>query len=246
MRHLGLVLACAGFLGTVSAVEAPPSKSPEALDLLRRADEAIAKTEAVRVHSTFTPTGPAAAQHPSAEGVTVLAAWKGSVPLKFWGEATLRRPGSEEPERITGGGDGERFFLLDHRNRAGYEDMDRNVMGQRGRILMSLSMMAFAHPTPGNDAQNGERVELAGSEPVAGEPCDQVRVVYPAGKGETIWSIARKDSLPRRRVIHLPSSQGESEVVFEVHKLEIDPIFDPAVFRMQLPEGYSRSGEFAP
>jgi outer membrane lipoprotein-sorting protein len=228
------------------AQETPPARSPEALEILKQVDATIKKIDAVRLEASVTPSGAATQFLPASEGVTVLIGWKGNLPEKFWGEVTVRRAGSTEPEKVTGGGDGESYFLIDHKNRKGYEDIDPGVMGSGGRAVMGVAMLEFVHPTPYDDELNGEKVELLGTEKVGDEECDKIAITYAGGQGTSTWFFSRKDHLPRRRTRGFTTPQGDGAIDTVIKKIEIDPKVDASLFKMQLPEGYAKINDFAP
>ena len=148
---------------------------------------------------------------------------------------------------ITGGGDGEMFFLVDHQTKRAYSDMDPNVFGSGGRALNAVRMLEFVHDTPFDDEINAETVELQGIEEIGGVPCHKIRVVYGSGQGESIWFFSKEDFLPRRRVRVINDPQrGEGSIEVTITELEIDPEIGADRFALQLPEGYEKIDDFAP
>jgi outer membrane lipoprotein-sorting protein len=109
-------------------------------------------------------------------------------------------------------------------------------------------MIEFIHPTPFNDEINGRSRELKGSEKVDGEDCYIIHVVYAAEQApQAIWSFSKKDFLPRRRIdiYALPDGQ-EGRGTKTITNLVVDPKVDEEVFKLKLPEGYTKTDDFAP
>jgi len=148
---------------------------------------------------------------------------------------------------VTGGGNGDMFFLIDHGAKKAYEDMDPGVMGTTGRSLQAAGMLEFVHNAPFDDELNAEGVELEGEETVAGEPCHKIHVKYAGGAGESIWFFSKNDYLPRRRVqiFNIPG-QGEGTLEITITKLEVNIEPEDDLFSMKLPEGYEQIDDFAP
>ncbi len=251
MKRVYAAVACLLFAAFALAEEsgdAPPPqepRSPEALAVLQQADEAIKAVHSVRCRVKAVPSGVAANFFPSAEGTSVLVGWSGSGPQKFY--ADVQATGRDGQTRaLTGGGDGNTFFLVDHTGKKGYEDMDPDVMGTSGRAVRGLGMQEYVHHAPFDDELNAESIALEGEEAVEGEPCRKVHVKYGGGRGESVWYFSKNDHLPRRRVqlFNFQGQEGKFEVTLTKLETNVEP--ESGLFRMRLPEGYERVEDFAP
>ena len=58
---------------------------------------------------------------PHSEGETIMVGWNGAMPEKFYGHIKTERPQSGEQVELTGGGDGDTYFIVDHGTKKGYE-----------------------------------------------------------------------------------------------------------------------------
>ncbi len=231
------------------AEDAPVEKnqrSEEAMAILKKADAAIKKVQGIRFQSTVEPTGLATNFVSYAEGGGHMTGFNGQTPERFYGKVTTSRPGSDEKIKVEGGGDGETFFLIDHSTKKGYEDMDPAVMGSTGQLLQGIGMIEYVHNAPFDDELGAEIVELAGDGKIGNEDCHKVRVVYAGGAGESTWSFSKKDYLPRQRIRHFKSPQGEGAITITLNQVELDPKVDPGDYKMKLPEGYEQIDDFAP
>ena len=159
---------------------------------------------------------------------------------------TTTQQGSDEPLELTGGGDGETFFLIDHLGKKAYEDFDPAVMGAGGNALNSITMAEFVHPAPFDDEINADTAELQGTEMVGGVECHKIHVIYSGGRGESTWFVSTEDFLPRRRIRYFTTPQGEGTLDITVTDLKVDPEVGPETFVMKLPEGYQKVDDFAP
>ena len=233
------------------AKEEAAGVSSEALDILKKADEAARKIGAVRLTVTSKPTGLVANFIGATEGETLMTGWDAELqrPKMFWAHVKTTAPGAEAPIELTGGGDGDTYFLINHTAEKAYEDMDPGVLGSGGQALGAIGIAQFVHPSPYERDLGAAKVELLGREEVGGEECYKIRVEYGPQQGETTstWSISTEDFLPRRRVRHFNmAQQGEGDLEVTLTKLEIDPQFESSLFKLKLPEGYEQIDDFAP
>ena len=218
----------------------------EAVAILRKVDAAAKAVTGVRYRVTSEPSGVATNFVAAAEGGGVMFGWTGQQPEKFAMKVKTTRPGTDDALEFTGGSDGENFFLLDHVGRKAYQDFDPAVMGSGGNALFGVTMAEFVHPTPFNDEITADTAELEGTETVGGVECHKIRVVYSGGRGSSTWFVGTEDYLPRRRIRHFSTPQGDGALDIVLSDLEIDPEVGPDTFAMKLPEGYEQVDDFAP
>ena len=239
-----------GALGVATAAEPQPQPQPkanrseQALEILRKVDKAIEAVAAVRYEVTSTSSGAAARFVSPGQGSVVLSGWAGQFPQKFLIEARGEQGG--KPYHVTGGGSGDAYFLIDHDTKKAYEDIDPSVMGSYRRVLFGMAMLEFVSDAPFDDELAADTVELMGQSDVGGVECNEIRVVYPGGQGESRWFFGTRDNLPRRRVQMFKSPQGEGAIERTLSKIEVDPELPESLFKLQLPEGYQRIDDFAP
>ena len=225
---------------------AAAAEESEAIQILRRVDAAAKAVNGVRYSVISEPSGVATNFVSAASGGGVMFGWTGSQPERFAMQVKTTQPGSDQALEFTGGSDGENFYLLDHVGKKAYQDFDPAVMGSGGRALFGVSMVEFVHPTPFSDEINAETVELQGTETVGGVECHKIRVVYAGGQGSSTWFVSTEDYLPRRRIRHFSTPQGEGSLDIVVSDLEIDPEVGSETFAMKLPAGYEKMDDFAP
>jgi outer membrane lipoprotein-sorting protein len=227
--------------------DAEKMRSPEALEILNKVDAAIKAVHSVRCQVAMRPSGAAENFFAAGEGTSVMVGWNGAMPDKFYTHVKTKDQESGKVVELTGGGNGDTYFLIDHQAKKGYEDMDPAVMGSAARALRGVGMIEFIHDTPFDDELNADVVELQAEEVVDGEACYRIHVAYAAGQGESTWFFSKKDYLPRRRIRQFSTpDQGEGAFEIDVSRLEINIEPDENLFRMKLPEGYEQIDDFAP
>ena len=73
-----------------------------------------------------------------------------------------------------------------------------------------------------------------------------VASTYSGGRGESTWFFSTEDYLPRRRIRHFTTPDGDGSLDMTVTGLEIDPEVTADTFALRLPEGYQQVDDFAP
>jgi hypothetical protein len=229
---------------------AAEARSPEAVAILGRADEAARKVRAARFHSSSKVTGVITGFLGPTEGDGVIEGWDEELerPRRFWAHVRTQPPGAEEAKELTGGGDGETYFLIDHATRKAYEDIDPAVLGTAGSVVSFIGFSQLVQPAPYERDLESERIEFLGKKDVAGEECFKVRVAYSGGiETSSIWFFSTADLLPRKRVSHyVIPQQGEGDFEVTLTRLEVNPELADSLFEMKLPEGYRQIDDFAP
>lgn len=229
------------------APEASGQRDPQAVTILEKVDSAIKAVTAVRYQGSTTATGAATRFAFDTEGEVAAEGWQHGMPAKFRTHVTTKQPDSEETVELTGGGNGDVFYLIDHSAKKAWADMDPGVMGSSGRAVRGFGMIEFLHDAPFDDELNAESVELLDEQEIGGVACYQIRVVYSGGAGESIWFFAKNDLLPRRRVMKIMDrEQNEGTIENTITHLEVNPTLEAKVFDLRLPEGYEQIDDFAP
>ncbi|MEM7352357.1 MAG: PQQ-binding-like beta-propeller repeat protein [Acidobacteriota bacterium] len=231
----------------LAAAMAIQEDDSEAMQILKRSAAALGKVKSVKFKGSAEPHGPVVAFIAASSGKGMMTGWNGRAAEKFFAHVETSRPGSEETMEISGGGNGEVYFLVNHSQKKAYEDLDPAVMGTIGRnALGSIALLEFVQPAPFTD-QVAAQVELAGTETVAGVECHRVEVVYGDQRGKETWFIGTEDSLPRRQIRYFDiPQQGEGSLVTTLTDLVVNPELDVAMFKLDLPEGYEQVDDFAP
>ena len=183
----------------------------------------------------------------------ILSGFAYGAPEKSFIDAKTTAPGSTEVRWITGGGDGEMFFVVDHQAKKAYEDLDPQVIGSFRRTLYVGLMIEFLVDEPFGHEINGKSKELRGSKEINGVDCYEVHVVYATESEQSAtWYFSKKDFLPRRRIDEftprgdrMPDGRKFRQQK-TISNLVVDPKLDKDTFKLKLPEGYAKTDDFAP
>lgn len=245
MVSIGLAL---GVLAGVSVRGSEEGDDTEAVQILKKADEATKKVSSASYSAEFKATGARAAIFPTVEGKVLFAGATSDGQFKnFRFEAKVTAAeGDDGPRLITTGSDGENFYVIDHKNKKVYEDIDPGVMGRTGRPARNLGMLELVHSKPFTDEINGESHELKESVMIGDQDCYQIKVTYANNAGESIWFFAKKDYLPRGVTRVWRRGDQKSTRELRLTNLIVDPPISEDAFKLQVPAGFEKIDDFAP
>lgn len=243
MKRALLLCLTISLVGVTALAE---ESDPDPMEILKHVDAAIKAVDSVRMTIVSTPSGAATNFASAAEGEAIIVGWDGARPEYFYTHVKTTRRGSEEEIELTGGGNGDTFFVIDHGTRKGYEDMDPAVMGSSGNAVGRLGMIEYVHDAPFDDELGADELEYLGRETIGGVDCHTINVVYSGGRGRSTWYFSTEDYLPRRRDQHISGQAGEGTISIVITELEVNPKIDQDLFVMKLPEGYEQIDDFAP
>ncbi|MHC4695275.1 MAG: LolA-like protein [Planctomycetota bacterium] len=236
--------------GGVHACAVTPEELTDPVEILKRADAAARAVTAVKYDVVVEEAGALSpCLRPGELEATFLVVADVEDPLpKFRVDVKMTPPGASQPQRLSGGGDGDTFFIVNHQSMMAYEDLDPAVMGPSAGVFVKAGLAEFLAPTPFADEISGKTQELVGSAKIHGEDCYEVRVVYGRENApDVVWSFSKRDFLPRRRVDLFGGTCGaEGKITKTITNVVVDPKLDEDTFKLRLPEGYAKTDDFAP
>lgn len=240
-----LALGC----GVVCAQDkAPAGELTDPVEILKKADEASKAVDSVKYTGKAKGLGADEPKVPTVEGEVILHGYKNGRPEKVRYDAKVTAPGSSDVKEIVMGNDGNEYFLIDKSKKIAYVDIDPAVVGGSGRMVGGLTMLEYVHETPFSDEINADKRELKGSEKIGSEDCYHVWVSYGQQNQEADWYFSKKDFLPRRVDRKFPGQgtnpAGGRQLI--VTSLTVAPKFEKDPFKLELPEGFTKSEDFAP
>lgn len=249
-RAICLLLSLSFASVAVFAEDPKPGELTDPLEILKKVDAAARAVSKIKYDSVVEiPTDFANRfGFQKIEAKYIISGAVNGQPEKYFADLKISLPGSGEVRSVTAGSDNDIFYIIDHKGKMAYEDIDPAVVGPTGRILQAAGMIEFIHPTPFSDEINGRSHELRGSESVGGEECYVVHVVYAnENSPQATWSFSKKDFLPRKRIDAYRIGEGQTaNQVKTVTNLVVDPNISDDVFKLKLPEGYTKTDDFAP
>jgi len=228
--------------------QAEPVKSEKAVEILKKADDLTKKVTSVHYKGTFKATGRVGQMRPEAEFDACLSGEWGTPSFKYRTTIKYKQPGATETEEFTVGSDGQTYYLIDPKEKKVYEDVDPAVHGRRGQLAQGVLMIEYVHASPFTDELKGRVIEYAGTEKVGDEECHKIRINYSSQATQwATWYFSTKDNLPRRVDREFTGGQGggggTQQILTEVN---VDPKFDKDPFVSSVPEGFTKTDDFAP
>ncbi len=249
MRQLFCILLTLSPAAAAAAQERPEHKKAgeprDAREILREADAAARRIQSARYTFEFAPSATGA---PMITGTAILGSGSAEGPKTFYMDLRIRQPTSPEARHVTLGSDGETTYAIDHARRTVYADRNPAVLGSFVPTVRQVALIEYVHPAPFRDEIEAEKAELRGRTRINEEECWEIAVKYKGATAEAVWFFSVRDSLPRRvdRILSPPDGGEMLRARLVVLSLEPDPRLDPEIFRLKVPEGYTRTGEPAP
>ena len=247
-RTICLMLGLSITAVTAWAGDTKPGELTDPVEILKKVDAACKAVKAVKYDATGSATGAMARRVGSFEASLVLSGFLQNAPEKYKFDLKFTLTGAPEPIHISGGTDNDMFYVIHHKDKKAYEDIDPAVMGQAGRVIGQIMIGEYLYPEPFRDEINAKSQELKGSQVIGGEDCYEVHVVYQSEQApEATWCFSKKDFLPRQRVDSYTFPSGEKGTrTRTVTKVVVDPKLPDGFFKLRLPEGYTKTDDFAP
>lgn len=245
---LGVCVTQMAWAQTAQNTEAKAKKTEkvvnqEALEILKKVDAAVKKIQTVQYDSTMKAIGDGAARQPELAGSVIQHGIDTNPFAKFYFDGTVKQAGSSESRRLVAGTDGDMSFLIDFTTKLAHEDIDPAVMGSDGRMVTQAMMQEFTHSRPFSDEINADIIEMLPAESVAGVDCYKIKVKYAGQSQETTWYFGKSDLLPRRADRTRGQGRGSSMII---SNLKADPKLAADAYNLKLPEGFTKTDEFAP
>ena len=227
-----------------AAQEPPASAENPALAILNAADEATRAVTSVKYHAEFRGAGSLTGRAPVAEGdVIKLRDEEDPDLVMIRGEGwffTVNQAGRGQVQFIAAF-NGQKITRLDPERHRYYESGGGSTDSQVLGGSLNLNMIEYGHPTPFEDEMNALVQILEGQTMVGDVLCDVVYVEYDIEPAQSArWCFGAEDHLPRR-VERLQEADGKpGATTLTVTDLEVNPDVDPAVFTLEIPEGYEQ------
>lgn len=251
MKRMLLILPFALFAVNARAEEpAKGGKLTDPVEILKKADEACKPVKSLKYTAAGEGLFGDAERQPKVTGSIISMPPVEKQPARFKVQVKVQKPGSSDVEEVTAGCDGNLFYVMDHKNKKVYQDVDPAVFGSFRRGIGAIRMAEFGHESPFGDEINGKVKTLVGVEKVGDEECYHIHVEY-SGQSDglaTDWWISTKDFLPRRadrvRTDSASGNKGGGKMVLT--GLEINPKADEKSFALVVPDGFTKVEDFAP
>ena len=241
----GVVEGRTGYAGTESSDKTNATPG-DAREMLRKAEAALEKVRFVRYEGTYKGTGWARQYVAGIEGSAMLGEPSEYDIARFRCEVKLTPPKSEDMVELTAGSDGDLYYLIDVATKTVYADMDVAVLGKHHGQIRRILMLPFVTEDPLTDDLKAEKIELMDPAVVAGEACHQVRVTRSETQ-QVVWFVSKKDWLPRRVDRFYKNEEGEiGSTQLLLSDVAAESTFTLEPFKLKVPEGFTKTDEFAP
>lgn len=247
---LGLCVACAAVAGRTAFAGDENGKATatgvEAKKILEKTAAALEKVKFVAYNAKYQGVAWIRDHVADVEGSVLLGEPSEYDIQRFRCEVKLTPQKSEETFELTAGSDGDLYYLIDQANKTVYADIDAAVLGTHDRNLQRVLMRPFVAKDPLSDELKAEEVELLETTVISGEPCQQVRITVSESR-HTVWFVSKRDWLPRRVDRFYKNGKGEiGSTQLAISDLVAESKFKLGPFKLTVPQGFTKTDEFAP
>jgi len=246
-QHLPRTLLVA--LSVLALASGSTARAEDKLDgkeVLRRAEAAVRKINAVRYEASYTAEGWVAQYVSPVKGIALLGAPSKYGIEKFRSAVTLNPGDAEKESSHTLGCNGDVFYVVDTKTKTVHEDMDPVVLGSNGRHLQRLLLRDYVSDKPFEEELKAEELALDGTEKVNDVACHKVKIKYSSSQ-EATWYFSAEGYLPMRvdRAYTNPD-QGVATTSLVLSNVQPNPPLDESAFDTAVPDGFTKTDEFAP
>ncbi|MBN2562941.1 MAG: TlpA family protein disulfide reductase [Phycisphaerae bacterium] len=227
---------------------------PDAMEILRRADQATLAVKAVSYEAEFYGEGDLAQRTVRMTGTVKAAERRRSLLGRLLGsssgawrmriEASVKTPGLDSEEVLKIATNGKRIYRIDEARKVftyGSIPDAQGLLGRDGRP--PLFMIEYLHQTPFSDEIHGKVARYEGVQEIGGVPCHVIYVVYAApGAMESRWYFGTEDYLPRRvdRIYSTERHGRDGAYVLTLATVNTAPVFNEDDFRLECPKGFAK------
>ena len=221
----------------------------DGMSILKKSEAAMKRAHRVSYRAEYKATGWVTKFVPEVEGSAVVGKRSKWDIEPFRCEVKIHPRESSETLEFSAGSDGDVFYLIDPKTRMVYEDMDPGVLGEQGHDIQRVVMKELAAPDPFGEKLSPDSITLEGTETIAGEACHEIHIKSDSPP-EMVWYISTKDYLPRRVRRIYPdrddpkADPGTTELT--ISDVVVESKAAGALFKLVVPEGFTRSDDFAP
>ena len=218
----------------------------DARQIVEKAAAALKEVKQARYKARYFGTGWIRVVTPDIEGRVIVGEPSEYDIVRFQCDVKMTPSRSSETVELVAGSDGELFYVIDRQRKLVYADADEAVLGTRGRDPRRVVMYTFVSENPLAKLIETEDLVLRDDVEVGGEPCYAIESVRPDSRASTLY-VSKKDFLPRRVDSKLQhETYGAASTKLEISDLAVTLECRPEAFQLTVPEGFTRTNDFAP
>ncbi len=242
-----LALAASLLVGT--SVGAQDDKSAKGYPILKKSEAVMKRLGRISYSADYKGTGWIKEFVPSVSGIVVVGKRSKWDVTEFYCHVKITPTGSTDVIDLTAGSDGDVYFLIDPKTKIAHEDMDPIVQGKYSRDLQRVVLTEFAAEHPFGEDLKPESVTWKGSESIGGVDCHHIHIATETPPALDVY-VAKNDYVLRRVTRTYANREdpkkkpGTSDLTLT--ELTIDPPARRSPFKLHLPDGYTKTDEFAP
>jgi hypothetical protein len=154
-------------------------------------------------------------------------------------------PDKSESVRVTGGSDGNKYYLIDPAAKTVHCDFEFGIFGRFAQAVYGGLVAEFLIDEPFDSEIECPDKILKGIVDVEGEPCYKIVIRYANEQNtETTWWISTRDYMPRKRTDISDMENGErGGRTYTLTDVVVNPPLKSNSFTLEVPEGFMETNQ---
>ncbi|MBN1996879.1 PQQ-binding-like beta-propeller repeat protein [candidate division KSB1 bacterium] len=227
------------------AFKPPTGELTNPVEILRAADRAAEAVSLVQYNISVKAMDAAKDQIGEGTATVIIGGVQDYLPKMFYVDGQINEPGASAPAKFTAGCDGNQYWVIDYEKRTVHVDLDFAVMGKFSRTVYGAFVREFFIDGPFQQEINGSEVTLLGTETVEGIDCYEIFVNYGDDQqSKATFCFSKSDFLPRSRkdIFNMQDGQQGGTLTL-LTNVNPAPDLEPDLFKVKVPEGFSKTGQ---
>ena len=225
--------------------ELPEHELKDAVEILRTTDAVCKAIQSVRYSISMEGAGALAERLPRAKALVMESGWADFFPEKFMVSLDVSMPEISEPLRVTGGSDGNKYYLINPATKTVHSDFEFGIFGHFVQAVYGGLVAEFLIDEPFDSEIECPDKTLEGIVDVEGEPCYEIVIRYTNERNtETTWWISTRDYMPRKRTDISDMEDGErGGRTYTLADVVVEPRLKSNFFALEVPEGFTETNQ---
>jgi len=227
--------------------ELPEHELKDAVEILQTTDAVCRTIQSIRYSISMEGAGALAERMPKAKALVTESGWADFFPEKFMVSLDVTMNDMSEPDRVMGGSDGNKYYLIDPASKTVHSDFEFGVFGRFAQAVYGGLVAEFLIDGPFDSEIECPDKTLKGIVEIEGEPCYEIVIRYANERNtETTWWISTRDYMPRKRTDIGDVENGErGGRTYTLTEVVVEPQLTSSFFVLEVPEGFTETNQAA-
>lgn len=173
---------------------------------------------------------------------TTLLGYANRLPKYFKVELDYQGSNPQSSKKLSGGSDGNEFYIIDHLEKTFKRDIESNLLGSNFNTILQGVVNSFVSIVPMNIEKTAKKKTLKGIKNIDGVNCYEISFLFPQyGNYEIIWYFSIKSFLPKAKKTSYTMKNGKIAGFYStISKMVINPKLSMESFKFSEPKEYKQ------